>query len=165
LQIHQHCIEALLLQYVEGDLAVFRDGDPQTGTLEEYPRHQLIDGVVLHQQDPRTPNGGEFLAWVGLDHLDLFQGLSSLEANDGVEQSRGGDGLGQHGIDHHIAGSRQQLLLAVGRDHDDDRQTWDITSFGQLMYAARHLDPVHLRHLPVEQHQFDRFGGTIKFLQ
>src|SRR3954470_20417125 len=59
------------------------------------------------------------------------------------------DRLDDVAVDAELVAAHDVVLLRAGGQHDDRDQAGPVV----LAYLAQHLDPVHLGHLQVEQHQ------------
>jgi len=75
------------------------------------------------------------------------------------------DRLLQHGGQFHALGRLQEVISAVGRDHDDGQGR---PLVGRLLYLSHGLQAVHVGHLPVHQYQMVRLTpapGVLQFDQ
>ena len=158
LHVHEHQVVVGSGEAVERKLAVARDVHVQAVVAQQFAGHLLVDLVVFHQQHAgamqarmravaRCRRGShQARATVAVEHLQ-----------HGVQQGGGIDRLGQHGGDALLAGVVEYVLAAIGgHQHQPGR-----LAQGQLRQAAGHFQPVHARHLPVEQHHLERLAEGI----
>ena len=88
--------------------------------------------------------------------------MPRLQRQQGIEQTRRGHRLGQDGVDQFprpVVGLVFQLLQTEGRHHDDRRQVGMCRAPNEFVGCDGGLQPVHSRHFPVEQKQFEGFPG------
>ena len=154
LHVHQDDVVAARLRLFDSQAAIFGKSDFETGILEQFDRHFLIEIVVFHEQHAGPSQAAHSRSVVGRRTGPGRRGRACDPecAHHALEKGRSTDRFYQHFLDADCLCFPDDFFPAESGDH----QQVGTAVRRQGLYPACQCQSFHSGHLPVEQDHSER---------
>ena len=148
LNVHQHGVETRFgrAQPLDSGESVACNHHLGPGAREHQLDHVLVELIVFGHEQTQAREAPVGFLWRG-QHRRVVAGIGPTHR---FQQARGHDRLGHDTVEVEVVAGGASRTQLEGRRHQHHQRQADI---GRGIGLSQHLEAIHARHAPVEQHE------------